>query len=305
MMMNCTTFHGDFHPSPQDGGGSHQPPDVVVQSQTHPMHRRLCVQIPEIVADPTIEDIEEFLKSSSSDYQHHRSATTSMATPTSSPGGGGYMPSLNASPPPPPVSIPTGIGGKSFPVPISPMSSPPAGGPLLHQAQEVPSSILREALTKPNQQPTSHSCPSAPTPLAALHEAAEEEGRAEMDTFPTFDFDHPRGGVTGNGTVENRPKYNFDAIKNYPPFRDVYNAVRARSRSAGRGAATSSGSRPRSTSESSTSSIKCSRCNQVLTSKCLVQRCHDVSEQTKCKTCGSELTMKCLLSNCTTTKAEQ
>jgi len=46
-------------------------------------------------------------------------------------------------------------------------------------------------------------------------------------------------------------------------------------------------------------SIKCSRCNQVLTSKCLVQRCYEISEQTKCKNCGKELTTKCLLANCT------
>ena len=41
------------------------------------------------------------------------------------------------------------------------------------------------------------------------------------------------------------------------------------------------------------------RCNQVLTSKCLVQRCYEISEQTKCKNCGKELTTKCLLANCT------
>ena len=138
------------------------------------------------------------------------------------------------------------------PVQITPGSSP----------ETAPSSILRNALTKPLQ---AYSCP------------APSLGQAQDDDDDVFD------------QVPRTPKYNLDAIKNYPPFRDVYNAVRARSKSVG--------TRHRSSSESG-SSVKCSRCCQVLTSKCLVQRCSPPSEQTKCKDCGRELTTKCLLSNC-------
>ena len=61
-----------------------------------------------------------------------------------------------------------------------------------------------------------------------------------------------------------QPKYNFEAIKNYPPFRDVYNAQQRRSKSlvngqrGGQVAAAGGGtsSRTRSSSECS-SSIKC------------------------------------------------
>ena len=45
-----------------------------------------------------------------------------------------------------------------------------------------------------------------------------------------------------------------------------------------------------------TQPVKCNRCGQELTSKCLMQTCED---DTRCRTCGDVLTAKCILLVCT------
>lgn len=174
------------------------------------------------------------------------------------------------------------------------------------QVGDTPS-ILRSVLTKPKpqQQTAAYSCPTPSTltqgqllpnksPLTAIKsEPIAGQVEEEEEQFVS--------------NAQNKPKYNFEAIKNYPPFRDAYNAAmaRRRSKSFGQGARHRSSSEsgpftfaPSDRSHTGVNSIKCSRCNQVLTSKCLVNRCQSLSEQTKCKMCGKELTTKCLLANC-------
>lgn len=45
-----------------------------------------------------------------------------------------------------------------------------------------------------------------------------------------------------------------------------------------------------------TQPVKCQRCGNELTSRCLMQTCAD---DTKCRTCGKDLTAKCILAVCT------
>lgn len=219
----------------------------------------------------------------------------------------------------------------------------PSGSSHTIQTQPHPTSILRNALTKPkphHQATIRSSCPTPNVtigrevqssiagvksePISTGRSAGTEEMEAveEMENQVLLSNTNPPTGqaVAAQTTHKIKPKYNFEAIKNYPPFRDAYNAAmasRRRSKSFGQGARqrSSSESLPPSSFMASLSdtrhrapsgqgghahnSIKCSRCNQVLTSKCLVQRCYEISEQTKCKNCGKELTTKCLLANCT------
>lgn len=214
-------------------------------------------------------------------------------------------------------SPPHGQAGVPLPSPaltMSPnISQVAAGGNHSHQQHDGSGdgpSILRSALTKPKPQQQPAAAYSCPTPCTLTH------GPLLASKVPlTAIRSEPVGGITveeaGEQSVpnaHNKPKYNFEAIKNYPPFRDAYNGAMARRRSKSFG----QGARHRSSSESgpftfaptdrssqsAINSIKCSKCNQVLTSKCLVNRCQSVSEQTKCKICGRELTTKCLLANC-------
>ncbi len=46
--------------------------------------------------------------------------------------------------------------------------------------------------------------------------------------------------------------------------------------------------------------VKCNRCGDELTSRCLMQTCSRSDDNTKCVECGRDLTTKCLLAKCST-----
>ena len=107
-----------------------------------------------------------------------------------------------------------------------------AGGTQSHQQRDggdAPS-ILRSALTKPKPQQQPAAAYSCPTPSTLTH------GPLLASKIPlTAIRSEPVGGSTVEEAGEqpvpnahNKPKYNFEAIKNYPPFRDAYNGAMAR-----------------------------------------------------------------------------
>ena len=119
------------------------------------------------------------------------------------------------------------------------------------------SSILRHALTKPR--PVGQPPPSAQPPVQTTAYSCPTPSRVGQLPSPPISATSETVVATTAEDTENRvllsnterpsqqkPKYNFEAIKNYPPFRDAYNAALARRRSKSFG----QGARQRSASES-------------------------------------------------------